>query len=286
MLRLRPIGNGVRCGNFHDAIGSEGLLGVVSREGFDPDELGAGGEGAGGEGYAREESSASDADEEVVERDVFCECGVGGGVGRSVRMVGSKPGQILEEFFADGALSGDDVFVIVGGHEHHFRRIGIRLRQFLLHPLGHRVPLFRISIVKDDVAAVGSRGLDFEGRRIPGHDDGGRDAEEGGGRQGYGLGVIPARVGQYPDVLPVTGSVVVVIAIVVQVVLDGGVGPPELEGAHPLEVFAFEEDADAELGVEGAARVDGGAVGDVLEGLGGVEYVLVGWQVGIGGCAG
>ena len=68
-----------------------------------------------------------------------------------------------------------------------------------------------------------------------------------------------------------------------QIVRNGIIRSPYLEGTHTLQVLAFDEGAYAELAIEDARGYDGGVVGYVGDGMGGSDDVCVSWEVLFGG---
>ena len=95
-------------------------------------------------------------------------------------------GQIFENLEAYGALSGDDLFVVVG-------------RDDDVSVLGGEFFSFGLALVgagadDDDFCAEFGSGLALDGRCVVGHDDDAFDLERAGG-VGNALGVVAAGVG-------------------------------------------------------------------------------------------
>ena len=188
---------------------------------------------------AREQPAAADADEQHVEG-----------------------ADLLDQLLGGGALSGDDVRVVVGRDEGEPAFLG------QLEPDGLAVLL--VAVVENDLAAIALGCRDLHRGGVLRHDDDGRDLLQLPGI-GDGLGVIaggkrhdaePLRLGGEPG--------------------DGVVGTAEFEGAAALKVLGLEEQGAARAFVGGAGGEHRRAMGDAVDALGRGGDILVGRQLRCG----
>ncbi len=98
-------------------------------------------------------------------------------------------GQIFEYLEPHGALAGHERLVVVG-RDGHVAVLGGEL-------LGLSHPLRAVVADEEDLGTEGRRGVHLDPRRAARHDDDGPHAQ-GAGREGDGLGVVAARVGDHP----------------------------------------------------------------------------------------
>src|SRR5579872_7336813 len=138
-------------------------LGVGGEFGFDTDDFdfGTGELDCGGD--ARYEASAADGGEDSFD-----------------------VGQLFENFEADGTLSGDDLFVVVGRDDD----VSVVGGEFF----GFGFALVRSGADQDNFRAELRSGFTFDRGRVVGHDDHGL-CLEGAGGIGDALGVVAAGVG-------------------------------------------------------------------------------------------
>lgn len=161
--------------------------------------------------------------------------------------------RVLEEFECGGALTGDDIGVVIRRDDGEMAFLGDACSD-LLAELG-------VAVVEDDFRAGeigevrgGCAAFDFRG--IGRHDDDGGEVEESPG-EGDGLCVVAGGVGEDAADRLIGGLFFECE--------HGVVGAAELECPDALEIFALQEGAGAEECIEGARGVDGGAVCDPMQ---------------------
>ena len=147
----------------NDLAGAQAGLGIGRQFGFDADHLNVGPGQFDCSGDAADQAAAADW-----------------------RKDGFHFRQVLEDFEADGALTGNDFFVVVGRHDD----VAVLGGEFF----GFELAFGAAGAYEYDLGAESGRRFALDGGSVVGHDDDGFHAEGAGG-VGYALRVIAAGVG-------------------------------------------------------------------------------------------
>jgi len=142
--------------------------------------------------------------------------------------------RLFDDFQADRALSGDDVRIVEGGHEHR--------AAFGRETCGYLLAAFAFAIVFDDRCAQRERVLHLYPGGVRRHHDRGRYAEQPG-RGGDPLRVVARREGDHP------GPALYRVELHETVV-----GTPELERTRVLQRFELQKDSSAGQRIERRIR--------------------------------
>src|SRR5215472_4927595 len=224
-------------GKLHDPSGTQAGLGIGGQFGFDPDDFDLRMTELDRGGNTGDEPSAAD----------------GGEDGRDFRYV-------FDDFESDGALTGNDLFIVVGWNHD----VSVAGGEFF----GFRLALVGARTDQDDFRSEFGGGFALDEGRVAGHHDDGFHPERAG-RIGDALGMIAAGVGDHRALALGCGEG-----------SDFVIRSAEFESADGLLVFGLEKqpgfappDSRGRLSPRGRGEFDqAGAEGDSVQaGLGGME---------------
>ncbi len=139
---------------------------------------------------------------------------------------------VLDQLLRRRTLPGDDVRMI----ERRNHRHAAAAREFV----GDRLARIALAVVEHHLGAIAARALGLHRRRIVGHDDDGRDAEQSAGER-HRLRVVARGIGDHAAPL-----------LLGRQAGERVVGAAELERAAALQVLAFEKHAGAGALIDGA----------------------------------
>ena len=145
--RLRTIGNGLRHGDTHDGARSQRLLRIIAGLRFDANDLAVGRKFGSRQRAAGDQSAAADTDKQDIE-----------------------PADLIEQFFSDRTLTGNDVRVIKRRYQSGTTLSDDTLRNGLA--------IFAHSVVERDLGAITSGRRQLGRRCIAGHDNRRRHAQQ------------------------------------------------------------------------------------------------------------